>query len=312
MTDFNASNRDVGRAIRSWLNEDRHEDASGVAGAVLDRLDTIPQRRASWPAWRTPPMNRFLAIGFGAAAVVVLGAVLGTQLLSSPGLDRMGGPPSTAPTASAEPTQTPQPTPEGLLPEGPHVLWDGPLGVTISVTLPAPGWHGEPGGGILTKNGDVGAPDGAGLIVFARTNDLLVGMGDVRVYGDPCRWTSTTPESPVTTVDEAIAALSGQASRNASEPEDVVLDGHEGKRVTLHVPDDVVLADCDGGEFRTLSEGDDASRHHQDPGQIDLIWVLDVNGELVIIDVAFYEGTPDSVLDEMGAIVESATLSYSP
>jgi hypothetical protein len=48
MTDFNASDRDVTRAIRSWLREDRHEDASRIAGAVLDQVATTRQRRARW------------------------------------------------------------------------------------------------------------------------------------------------------------------------------------------------------------------------------------------------------------------------
>ena len=53
MTDFNASDRDVTRAIRSWLHEDRHEDVSRVAGAVLDQVETTRQRRATWwPARR--------------------------------------------------------------------------------------------------------------------------------------------------------------------------------------------------------------------------------------------------------------------
>ena len=61
MTERNTSDRDVNRAIRSWLHEDRHEDVSRVAGAVLDRVETIPQRRATWwPAWRTPTMNKFV------------------------------------------------------------------------------------------------------------------------------------------------------------------------------------------------------------------------------------------------------------
>ena len=47
MTDFNASDRDVNRAIRSWLHEDRHEDASRIAGAVLDQVETTPQRRST-------------------------------------------------------------------------------------------------------------------------------------------------------------------------------------------------------------------------------------------------------------------------
>jgi hypothetical protein len=72
MTDFKTSDRDVNRAIRSWLREDRHEDVSRIAGMVLDQVDTIPQRRATWwPARRTPIMNRIVTIGLGAAAVVV-------------------------------------------------------------------------------------------------------------------------------------------------------------------------------------------------------------------------------------------------
>jgi len=78
MNDFNASDRDVTRAIRSWLHEDRHEDVSRIAGAVLDQVGTTRQRRATWwPARRTPTMNKFLAIGLGAAAVVV--AIVGSS-----------------------------------------------------------------------------------------------------------------------------------------------------------------------------------------------------------------------------------------
>ena len=81
MSDFNASDRDVDRAIRSWLHEDRHEDASRVAGAVLDRLDTTHQRRSWWPAWRFADMNGYAKLLIAAAAVVVV-AVLGISLLS--------------------------------------------------------------------------------------------------------------------------------------------------------------------------------------------------------------------------------------
>ena len=84
MTDFKTSDRDVNRAIRSWLREDRHEDVSRVAGAVLDQVDTTPQRRTTWwPARRTPTMNKMLTIGLGAAAVVVV-ALIGSQLIGSP------------------------------------------------------------------------------------------------------------------------------------------------------------------------------------------------------------------------------------
>lgn len=108
MTNHRASDRDVSRAIRSWLHEDRHEDVSRIAGAVLDQVDTIPQRRATWwPARRTPTMNRFLAIGAAAVAVLVV-VVIGSQVLGSP--TNLGGSddatPTPQPTASAPPTGT--------------------------------------------------------------------------------------------------------------------------------------------------------------------------------------------------------------
>jgi hypothetical protein len=112
MTDFNTSDRDVNRAIRSWLHEDRHEDVSRIAGAVLDQVDTIPQRRATWwPARRTPIMNRIVTIGLGAAAVVVA-LFIGAQLFGSPsGGVGSGATPTPEPTATAEPTATPEPSP---------------------------------------------------------------------------------------------------------------------------------------------------------------------------------------------------------
>jgi hypothetical protein len=113
MTDFNASDRDVSRAIRSWLHEDRHEDASHIAGAVLDQVEATPERRAGWPAWRTPTMNRFITFGLGAAAVVVIGILLGAQLLGEP--TSIGGRGEATPTPEASsiptPTATPEPTP---------------------------------------------------------------------------------------------------------------------------------------------------------------------------------------------------------
>ena len=111
MTDFKTSDRDVNRAIRSWLHEDRHEDASRLAGAVLDRVEATPRRRATWwPARRTTTVSKFLAIGLGAAAVIVA-VFVGAQLFGSPS-GGLGSQPTATPqpTASPEPTFSPEPS----------------------------------------------------------------------------------------------------------------------------------------------------------------------------------------------------------
>jgi hypothetical protein len=111
-------------------------------------------------------------------------------------------------------------------------------------------------------------------------------------------------------VDEVVTALAAQASRDASAPVDITLDGYAGKAITLHVPDDADFTQCDEGKFGSWSQGTtDLSPHRyaQGPGQIDEVWVLDVDGLMVVIDWTHYAGTPADDVAELRAIVESAT-----
>lgn len=296
-----STQRDVTRIVRSWLKVEAHESADRVLDAVLDALPATPQRRASWLARRSTHMSTTMRIVLAAAAVAAV-AFIGYQLLPNRGGVGSTSTPTASPSASPTPTLAPTPTgtPAGL-PPGTHDLWNE--GIVMAATIPAPGWYGEPGGGILIKNDDAAAPDGAGMIVFA-------GQGDLFVYGDPCQWTSTRPETPATTVDEFIAALAAQPTRDASAPTDVTVGGYAGKSVTLHVPMDwptggEAFRDCERGEFRSFVAGVDGARYHQDPGQIDEVMAVDVNGELVIIDIAYYAGTPAADIAELRSIVDS-------
>ena len=310
MTDFHATDRDVSRAIRSWLHEDRHEDASRVAGAVLDQVETTPRRRATWwPARRTEPMNRVVGLGLAAAAAVVA-LIVGVQLLNSPGAN-IGGPgeePTSTPTPTIEPTTSPTPSPsaEGGLPEGPFLIASGQdddgeaLHPPITVTIPGPGWNGDEGGGILLKDWE--GPEGAGMIIFAQQEYL--------VFDDPCDWAST-PGTAVTTVDEFVAALSAQPSRNASDPVDITVGGHPGKSITLHIPDDADLSQCDDGIFGSWNCGDPAEPvacgFHGGPGETSTDYIFDVDGVILAWHTGYEEGAPADAAAELEAIVRSAT-----
>jgi len=300
-----SSHLETTRIVRSWLDEGVTELPDRVLDAVLDQVPATAQRRVTWwPARRLSTMNTTLKVGLAAVVVAVAALIginyLGTSNVGGPGVD------SSTPTPDPTPTETPVPTPVGLLPEGLHVLTDGEAldgmsTLPITVTIPAPDWYGEPGSGILVKNDNPDAPDGAGMIVF---------FGDLYVYGDPCEWSTTRPEAPATTVDELVAALTAQASRDATEPVDVTVDGYAGKSITLHVPDDAVFTECDSDTFGSWGvPGTDVTpfRYHQDPGQIDKLWIVDVDGTLGVIDTAYYDGTPQSVIDELEAIVDSTT-----
>ncbi len=94
-----STEHDVARSLRSWLRENRHEDANRVLDAVLTEVDATPQRPAGWLARRIPLMKNTFRIALAAVAVVVV-AIIGYQFLPSSGT---GGPVAT-------PTPTPTPT----------------------------------------------------------------------------------------------------------------------------------------------------------------------------------------------------------
>ena len=90
--------RDPGtRIVLSWLREETHENAERVLLRALDEVDTTPQRRSWWPAWRTSPMNTYAKLIAAAAAVLVVAAV-GYQFLPRSG--GIGGQPTIAPSPS--------------------------------------------------------------------------------------------------------------------------------------------------------------------------------------------------------------------
>ena len=128
------------------------------------------------------------------------------------------------------------------------------------------------------------------------------------VPGDPCEWASTRPETPATSADEIVAALAAQASREASEPLDITVDGYAGKMITLHVPDDANFADCDDAEFVSYTnEAGERWQWHQGPGQIDDFWFVDVEGSIVEIRAMYRPDTPRELVEEIRTLVESTT-----
>ena len=234
-------------------------------------------------------------VGLGAAAVVAV-LVIGSQLLG-PRHPAGSVPPHHRPlrrpsSPTPEPSIPASPSPDAALPLGPHALSHSGSVVPMTVTIPAPGWGRLQASDASSRTRTPDPPDGAGMIVYAEDNDWLVHVsGSLFVEHDPAGDTGAA------TVDELVTALAGQTGRDASAPEDITIGGHDGQSITLHVPDDAVLAACDGGKFCSLaapelSPSDPCYRYHQGPGQIDTFWIVDVDGVVVVIDSAVYAGTP--------------------
>ena len=288
--------RDPDRLIHDFLLEGRTDLEDQIYDAVRAHIEHKRQRAVIGP-WRLPDMNKFVQIGLGAAAVVVL-LVIAAQVLVPRPSGGVGGVPSVAPSPTANPTVAAS---SGASAVGQPVGSSWKLldeEVQIIATIPAPGWFGDGNAGVLAKE-----TENAGIISFA---------GELYVYGDPCRWTTTKPDRPATTVDEMIAALRSQVSRDATAPVDVSIGGYSGKSITLHVPANAVFSDCDQGTFGSWTElseggGTQPARYSQGPGQIDELWVMDIDGVITVIDGAYFGTTPDEHVEELRAIVESAT-----
>jgi hypothetical protein len=303
-----ATDRKLDERISSWLEAEAPAQLPDrVLRATFERTRGSRQQVGVRTLLGRINMPRPM-LAIGGAAVVVVAAFVALNAFgkrddssgqASPGPSPIVSPESSAALPSAGPTSRPV----GLLDPGPHVLWTGAgvMSVPMTVTIPAAGWYGETGDGIVSKNDTADPPDGAGLIAF--------GGDDLYVYGDPCDWSATKPEAPSTTVTEFVVAMRAQALRNASKPVDVTVGGYPGKSITVHVPDDADFAECDQGFFGSWGVPGEPtpSRYSQGPGQIDKLWIFDIDGELVVIDTTYYAGTPTAVVDELDAIVASMT-----
>ena len=300
---------DLDRQLQAFLSDGPTELPDPSFDAVRDRMETTRQRVFIGPR-RFPDMNKLVPIGLGAAAVVVA-LVVGTQLLLPAPAGPGGGPsasPSPTPSPTASPSVTaPSPSLEGSLPEGPVLIWESPSedAPSITMTISAPGWIRATADAVewLEKGTVVdNMPEAAVL-----PGSLPPGTA-FKVPADPCRWTSTLPETPATTAEEIVAALAAQASRDASEVVDVTVGGYAGKMITLHVPSDADFAECDDGEFVSYAnEGGERWQWHQGPGQIDDFWFVNVDGSIVEIRAMYRPDTPLELLEEMRTVVESAT-----
>ena len=286
-----STDRDVTSIVRSWLEEGVTALPDRVLDAVLDQLPATPQRRSWWPARRFRTMNSTVKLAVGAAAVVVA-AVVGGRMLAPPGAGP-GGPVATpSPSPSTSPTTAPsvQRLGDAPLDPGPVVAtgFGASESVTLTFTVPD-GWQGFGGVGVLPATGTE-APDGMGII-FGEVNGGL--------FSDPCQWATAEAVPVGPSVDDLAAALAEQTGYEASTPVDVSLGGYSGKRVDLRLPSDV--ASCDAGEFYPWI----GSVYAQGPDNIWHVWILDVEGDRIVLLSTEFPGTSPEDQAEQQAIVDS-------
>lgn len=121
------------------------------------------------------------------------------------------------------------------------------------------------------------------------------------VVRDPC--SGPDPMDVGSSVEELAAAFMRQRLTRVTSPVPVTVDGYRGLSLELHVPKDINFADC---PTYNVWESDPAgARHMESPGDFDRLWMLDVEGDVVVLTVTADPDVPKSALDNLTRMVES-------
>lgn len=245
-------------------------------------------------------MIRCLAI-MGAVFVVV-GCSRAADVRSA-GPSRAASPSAIAATSSA-PSSTAGPSlPAGFKAAAGFVL--GTESYPSYVVVVPDGW--APAGGHFVMKYTFEHPPVLGLSVW-----------DVgQVFRDPCHWVGQEYD-PGPTVENLVAALVAQPLRNASQPTDITLAGYSGKYLEWSVPADLSSSTWTDFDACDLDPSDLAhrnfnswlgngmgNRYQQVPGQVDRLWVLDVDGQRLVIDATYSADTTEADREELAAAVAS-------
>jgi hypothetical protein len=130
-----------------------------------------------------------------------------------------------------------------------------------------------------------------------------------RIFSDACSTHDGSEVEVGPSVDDLVNALLSQPGPAASRPANITMDGHPGKRVDLTVP-----AGLDPGTCRLevgLQLWKDRGGKHQvllADGTISA-YVVDVDGERLVIATQYREGSTEEDIAEMEAIIKSIEIA---
>ena len=125
------------------------------------------------------------------------------------------------------------------------------------------------------------------------------------VYADPCSSKSSLLDPPIgPSVAALVTGLESQEGHPATTPTDVEVDGYPGKYMEMTVPAGIDVSDCDHGEFRTWADPLVGTRYLE-AGQRDLLWIVDVDGDRLVIDAALGPQTTEQDRADRIDMVES-------
>jgi hypothetical protein len=183
----------------------------------------------------------------------------------------------------------------------------------------------EPGRWAVTASGSRDVPlavvdlpeglNGGGEYIWSSPEDggWILGYWTVDgVYLDPCTRKGTFDTRGLKFPDIWVEALAAQRRTETSRAVPVTLGGYDGIYVELTAPAGLDYSTC-REERLTIFETTTKGGHHwiADPGVVERYWVLDVDGERVVLTGAVSPETTASQTDQLTRIVESVQFERS-
>ena len=230
--------------------------------------------------------NTTVRFGIAAAAVIVL-ALVGLRFLPGGG---MGADPSPTPTASPV-ILTYSQTVQNLGPGRYRIPAGAWTPADLTFTVPA-GWQAR----YLGFSKHLDQPDEIDVVPFIVTH----------VYTDTCAPEGEFELAPIgPTVDDLASALEALGGAEVSPAEDITVDGYPAKRVDLAFSEDIDLADCRVPALQVWANASETDFFAQLPGSAASVYIVDVQGQTVVITASWRNASSQSDVAELEAVVDS-------
>jgi len=281
-----------------------HDGPAFVDDAFEDRLYSVLQQEMRWGRSLRPTLLL-------AAAAAVLLALIGLKLAFL-GWNVGEGVPSPSPTVTATPEAraTPRATPPGgaTAAHGTFVVdmtGASPRFQAYRATVTLPDGYQWRGWGPMVYTPGLG-----GFSVWSVSG----------IYPDPCRWQDallkplpTDPVSGDVDVDQVAAQLAAQPGRNPSALSHAEVGGRMAARIDLSLPAGLSVPSCTGGQYRSWDDPTGLGGPGFQPcpcephiGQVEALYILDIDGAVVLVDVWSYPRmTSDGGRAALASILDS-------
>lgn len=210
--------------------------------------------------------------------------------------------PAASVAVSAEATATPVPRLNSQDPLDPgRYQVNAGIPATVTVAVPS-GWSAGGDWVVIGPRGN-DEPNGMAIRFYAIPNLAANPLSHAEGNLDP-------PVGP--TVDDLVQAIVSHPAWTATEPTDITIDGHVGKLISIMIPLDAPLPAGGEGQFYLFAEPGGGGIWGWAPGQTFDWYIVDVDGQRLIIDSYHYPGTSEPDLAAQRTVVESVQFGSSP